>query len=469
MKKKSLLALFLLSFFIAFGLLSPTKAEQAGKPSLKEINGVEKVALQFLDTVYETLVPYDYEEVKEKYLLPENELFNQEIFIRHEMMKSILDDFHRDGREVVSYRHDFETPTVTYEAPYYYVEVKFSDTWSLASHPNDSKDPQRSEEGDVFQVVVTLLKQEEKIFVVDLHSPFDGISDRLNKANLSHTVPCISNVAKMSLAQVSDQIPYVNPHQIDGITHFSSEEENVNSSPIDYAAIMATDETLYVTQKKNLDQILKELTQESKMDGKETAKGMADAGMEMPCATAGTPLNPKLAGAWARSYALTSPAEYPQATNYQYIHLESKGAYDCANFASQVIHRGGAPFHDNGYPARSWYVYDHGETMSGPWAYASRLEKHLLNNTGKGPYCTRRTWFNDASVEDNSLYPGDVVFQHLSKNSDAFHTLAISESGGKNRAIYCAHTSAVRSGSLYARIHKNKSLYFRGLNLQYRN
>ena len=75
---------------------------------------------------------------------------------------------------------------------------------------------------------------------------------------------------------------------------------------------------------------------------------------------------------------------------------------------------------------------------------------------------------NYNNKDDNTLYPGDLVFICGDRNGEAFHTLAVSEEGGRNRALYCAHSDPVRSGSLGQRIARQKNYWFYGVNLKYR-
>ena len=144
------------------------------------------------------------------------------------------------------------------------------------------------------------------------------------------------------------------------------------------------------------------------------------------------------------------------------------GDVDCANFGSQVVYEGCRVFKDTGSEYTSWYAYNHGKDRSHPWSYAEKLSYFLNSNDGKGPYCWRRTWMKENNSSDNTLYPGDIVVLCKSKGGKAFHTLAISEEGGRNRAIYCAHSKPARSNSLGKLIAREKDTWFYGLNLKYR-
>jgi hypothetical protein len=133
-------------------------------------------------------------------------------------------------------------------------------------------------------------------------------------------------------------------------------------------------------------------------------------------------------GAW-HSYNRTAAVNYANAygnwsnkpgwianRNTQYIDHSSSGG-DCTNFASQVLHAGGAPFDTTG--SYRWYK------ESDSFIYVSGLFDYLVANTYTGPYGTQLSSYS-------SLEPGDLV-QLKNSNGVWFHTLIVVEVSYPNK------------------------------------
>ena len=92
---------------------------------------------------------------------------------------------------------------------------------------------------------------------------------------------------------------------------------------------------------------------------------------------------------------------------------------DCANYVSQVLHSGGAPFRKSGQ--FKWFPYDYG------WINVIGLRDFLLNNTIKGP-------FGKKTNKLSKLTCGDLI---VWRNK---HAITVYK-GGSSNPIITSHTA----------------------------
>ena len=92
---------------------------------------------------------------------------------------------------------------------------------------------------------------------------------------------------------------------------------------------------------------------------------------------------------------------------------------DCANYVSQVLHSGGAPFRKSGQ--FKWFPYDYG------WINVIGLRDFFLNNTIKGP-------FGKKTNKLSKLTCGDLI---VWRNK---HAITVYK-GGSSNSIITSHTA----------------------------
>ena len=458
--KKCLAVLLALCLLFPFG--NVVLAEQNQKEAGVSESEVIEFAKEFVDETYQSLRPMEFKEIEEKYLKPDNELFNIEMDIRNAVDHSIIKDFSDNGLEVILFKHEFKNIVLKEQfLNKYRIYINFSEIWELSEHEFGSKDPERTPQGINYEVIVTVENDEGRLYITDLNGINDPVSLKLNKDTREPKPLSDEFLVKLNKGSSKEEY-YLNASEPNGISPKKMQDESTGEVA---EKIYNTPEELKKAQLQNLANLKEELTAPAAMRLDED-----NTKPDITPMAASYSLDYAKCGAWARTFAQVAPKDYAKATNYRFIHLETLGgnAFDCANFASQVVYAGCRVFKDTGYPTTSWYAYNNGRTQSTCWAYAKNLCRFVNSNTGKGPYSWRKTWMNYNNKDDNTLYPGDLVFICGDRNGEPFHTLAVSEEGGRNRALYCAHSDPVRSGSLGQRIARQKNYWFYGINLKYR-
>lgn len=123
-----------------------------------------------------------------------------------------------------------------------------------------------------------------------------------------------------------------------------------------------------------------------------------------------------LAGGW-HSYNRTAAVNYAHqhAFNYNSAYCDyTPYGGDCTNFASQVIHAGGAPMDSTG--SYRWYYYSCWNSSSS-WRGVNELYNYLVNN-----------WWTDPVGENSSIYgvsEGDLAQLNLTSSPGYEHSPVI--------------------------------------------
>lgn len=102
--------------------------------------------------------------------------------------------------------------------------------------------------------------------------------------------------------------------------------------------------------------------------------------------------------------------------NPRYLNFSGIGG-DCANFASQCLHAGGAVMN---YKALYGWYYNSGNDRAPAWSSVKYLHRFLTNNKEAGPYAV------EARITD--MMPGDII-QIASYMEEYHHTLVVLEAG----------------------------------------
>ncbi|MBE6049306.1 MAG: amidase domain-containing protein [Clostridium sp.] len=126
--------------------------------------------------------------------------------------------------------------------------------------------------------------------------------------------------------------------------------------------------------------------------------------------------------------AATLP-EYEFKYNSKYRDFNPEGG-DCANFASQILHEGGA-FKKNGC-----WNYDKG-SATGPWVNADKFTAYMLNS-GRASLIAKGS-YEKVFKESYKLLPGDFVAYE--KKGDITHISVVSGADSKGYSLVTCHNT----------------------------
>ena len=128
--------------------------------------------------------------------------------------------------------------------------------------------------------------------------------------------------------------------------------------------------------------------------------------------------------------------KYALSRNKNYGDLSNMGG-DCANFVSQIIKAGGAPFDTTG--SYRWYYYSLKNSVSS-WRGANELYKYLLGNDYIGPQGKLASSSDDIQY---NMRLGDPVFIDFNHNGIVNHAVSITsyQIGAQNQTKVSAHTT----------------------------
>lgn len=220
--KKCLAVLLALCLIIPFGYMAYAKQnEEKEKATESEVLSFAK---EFADETYQSLRPMDYKDIEEKYLKPDNELFNTEMEVRNAVDHSIVRDFKNNGLEITIFEHEFNN--VELKEKYknlYRVQVDFDEIWDTSEHKFDSDDPERSPQGTKYSIIITVENDNGKLYVTDLYGLNDGISFRLNKD--MEMIKPLKESLKPSEKLSSKTTTYLNGSEPKGISPVKSDDE----------------------------------------------------------------------------------------------------------------------------------------------------------------------------------------------------------------------------------------------------
>jgi len=133
------------------------------------------------------------------------------------------------------------------------------------------------------------------------------------------------------------------------------------------------------------------------------------------------PVSPDATYYYNRDGAVTYAQTYAMNPNTAEYNYYPDG--DCANFVSQCLHAGGAPFD---YSGAYWYPY------IGSWQVVYQLRTYLLTNEA----------FGGVTSKESSMEPGDVLIFDTQSGAQIYdHAVIVSKVDSKGNIYYCAHTT----------------------------
>lgn len=442
--KKLLFCVSAMALFIVLGMTNVGHAEKG-----VDENQILVKAHSFLENYWQHPVKVDFEELSKEYLLPGNDLFNKEMQVRTEVFNAFSRDQYDNWTKMkigevrpleVVPRDDFYYVTGNIYREYYQPGK---------SEPEDSSYPE--------DVIFVFRNIDNKLYLTDF---IDGLSFRFNKGFGANYIPSTYKFKSEGYDYDGYDMKTLVPYGVNILSDdFIPDENNLSESELkerQLENIEAAKQSL-IKQFKHIFNCSDETVEEDNMVLSERSGGTYE-------------LDREKAKAYAVKWGSTKP--YCNRNKYIYIPDYMGAGYDCANFASQVLHESGCAFSTTDTSKKfpeEWFAMRNGTIYTPAWANAKDLKNYIENNTKswhkKGPVYWRVTNFAE---KDNTMYPGDLVF--LCSGKTAYHTLVISDKGGRNRAEYCAHSDGpgvknVSNQSLYNKIKNSPNVTFIGYNI----
>lgn len=156
-----------------------------------------------------------------------------------------------------------------------------------------------------------------------------------------------------------------------------------------------------------------------------------------------TAYNGSDAASYAKQYANSPNPDYPVFGE------------DCTNFVSQCVYDGGMPMLVGGTDAH-WYLYNR-DQRSPSWAGADYFMRHWTKVRSSSYYgrayevriYTPDYIINNKSAFGSFLSIGDIVQVLDGSNSEAAHSIIISQKTNNTSIKYCAHTNDTLNGDIF--------------------
>lgn len=206
----------------------------------------------FLEDTFQTVYHQEYQGISEKYLYPENDLFNEEVKIRLEIGCSIAEDFAKQNVELKSEGHFYEETKI--------IKGKTPNTYRFYTKLTENV----STGGNfIYTVTLDILEKEGKLYIINLYSPTDGLSYHLNKASNPEGNEILLEGEKSDLSIYAN---YLNSEYVEGITPVDDEGQSTLRKDKSEVFTYPTEEALKAAQLKNLSNLREKFTQAGKID-----------------------------------------------------------------------------------------------------------------------------------------------------------------------------------------------------------
>lgn len=154
-----------------------------------------------------------------------------------------------------------------------------------------------------------------------------------------------------------------------------------------------------------------------------------------------------------RSDAAEYAQDYAKSYNPNYPNYNNMGG-DCTNFVSQCVYDGGMPMRVGSTDAY-WYYNSSGRSPS--WAGADYFMRHWTKVRSSSYYgrayevriYTPDYIINNKSAFGSFLSIGDIVQVLDGSNSEAAHSIIVSQKTNNTSIKYCAHTNDTLNGDIF--------------------